>query len=226
MRVLVVEDYPPIRNAVTQALREARYAVDEAVDGEAALALARAGTYDALVLDLQLPRLDGLEVLRSLRQAGVNTHVLVLTARDQVSDRVTGLDSGADDYLIKPFVIAELLARVRALVRRSYRRKNPLAVVGHIELDTAKHTLRVAGSAVELTAKEYALLEYLVMRRGEVVTRGDIWEHVYDERSDATSNVVDVYIGYLRKKIERPGLPRLIHTRRGEGYIFEAGEPS
>ncbi len=220
MRLLVVEDYPPLRVAVTEALREDGHAVDSAVDGKDGLARALTGDYDVLVLDLQLPHVDGLEILRRVRAAGKPCQVLVLTARDAVEDRVAGLDLGADDYLVKPFAMEELLARARALVRRAYGRSSPVVRVGHLEVDTAAHAVSVDGAPVELTAREYALLEYLVLRAGEVVSRTEIWEHLYDERSDATSNVVDVYVGYLRKKLEREGRPPLIRTRRGEGYVL------
>jgi DNA-binding response OmpR family regulator len=167
-----------------------------------------------------LPELDGISVLRRLRARGSRVPVLVLTARDGVDDRVTGLDVGADDYLVKPFALAELIARVRALVRRGYDRPDPLIRIADLEIDTARRAVRRGAVAIELSAREYALLEYLAMRAGELVTRTQIWEHVYDFRSDAQSNVVDVYIGYLRKKLEHGGAPRLIHTRRGQGYVL------
>ena len=220
VRILVVEDYAPIRVAVVRALREEGYSVDEAVDGAAALGSASSGEYDLVLLDLMLPSMTGLEVLRRLRRDGVKSHVIVITAQDAVDDRVHGLDLGADDYLIKPFAMAELLARARALLRRAYDRGDPIVHVGALAIDTRSHEVRVFDERIELTAKEYALLEYLALRAGQVVSRSEIWQHVYDERSEATSNVVDVYIGYLRKKIERPGRPKLLHTRRGEGYIL------
>ena len=223
MRILVVEDYAPIRTSVVQALREGRYSVDEVEDGREALARISTGEYDLVVLDLMLPGLDGFSVLEEARGDGLETHFLLLTARDAVDDRVRGLDLGADDYLVKPFAMNELLARVRALLRRAYQRKSPTIEVGPLSIDTASHRVEISGESIELTAKEYALLEYLAMRKGEVVRRIDIWEHVYDERSDATSNVVDVYIGYLRRKLESTGAPRLIQTRRGEGYVLEEG---
>lgn len=224
VRVLVVEDYGPLRGALVQALREEGHSVDLAADGEAALARASGGEYDVVVLDLMLPRLGGLEVLERLRETGVESHVLILTALDGLDDRVRGLDLGADDYLVKPFAMAELLARVRALVRRGYGKKRPVITVGHLAVHTGPHEVYVDGERVELTAREYALLEYLALRAGEVVSRLDIWQHVYDEHASAQSNVVDVYIGYLRRKLERPGRPKLIHTRRGEGYVLAARE--
>ena len=220
MRVLIVEDYEPLRTSVAQALREEGYSVDESANGEEAVSLATGTSYDVVVLDVMLPGLDGWHVLERLRKAEVASQVLMLTARDAVADRVRGLDLGADDYLVKPCAIEELLARVRALVRRHYQKKTPILRVGYLELDMQSHAVRSDGHPVELTAREYTLLEYLALRVGEVVTRTQIWEHIYDDRSSAASNVVDVYIGYLRKKIERAGLPRLLHTRRGEGYVL------
>jgi len=224
MRVLVIEDYEILRLAVVKSLREDSYSVDEAADGIGGLHMASTEDYDLIVLDLMLPGLNGFEVLEALRARGKDSHVLILTARDQVDDRVRGLDLGADDYLVKPFAMEEFLARVRALVRRSYAHKSPLLRIGHVEIHTDSHEVTANGEAVELTAKEYALLEYLALRSGQVVSRTEIWEHVYDSHFDATSNVVDVYVGYLRKKLERPSLPRLIHTRRGEGYILAVKE--
>jgi len=168
-----------------------------------------------------LPRLDGAAILRRLRAGGAAVPVLVLTARDSVDDRVRGLDLGADDYLVKPFALAELLARVKALVRRRYDARSPVITVGDLEVDTAQQRVRRGGEPIELSAREYALLEYLAVRAGQLVTRTDIWEHVYDFHSEAVSNVVDVYIGYLRRKLEHGGRPRLIQTRRGQGYVLE-----
>ncbi|HRX86924.1 MAG TPA: response regulator transcription factor [Phycisphaerae bacterium] len=221
MRVLVIEDYAPLREAVAQALAEAGYAVDASGDGPEGLWYARSGEYDAIVLDIVLPELDGLELLRKLRREGVTTPVLLLTARDTVRDRVHGLDAGADDYLVKPFALAELLARVRALVRRRYAASDPVIRVRDLEVNTVARTVTRGGAGIELTAREYALIEFLVHRAGTVVTRSEIHEHIYDFRDATDSNVVDVYIGYLRKKTERDGGPRLIHTRRGQGYVLE-----
>jgi len=225
MRILVVEDYVPVQAAVAKALREEGHAVDVAGDGPEGLAFAVTEPYDVIVLDLMLPGMSGLEVLERMRQDGVQSHVLILTARDTVEDRVRGLDLGADDYLIKPFAVEELLARVRALLRRAYAKKETVLHVGHVRIHTGSHQVEVVGEPIDLTAREYALLEYLALRAGQVVTRTEIWEHLYDEQSNATSNVVDVYVGYLRKKLEGPGLPRLIHTRRGEGYILSEEAP-
>lgn len=220
MRILLVEDYAPLRTSVSQGLQEAGFAVDASADGEEGLWYAEGGDYDAIILDIMLPAVDGLTILGRLRRAGKTVPVLLLTAKDTVDDRVAGLDRGADDYLVKPFAFEELLARVRALVRRKYDAKDPVLRVGDLEVDTAAHAVRRAGQSIDLTAREYALLECLAWRAGQVVSRTDIWEHVYDFHASAESNVVDVYIGYLRRKIERPGLPRLIHTRRGEGYML------
>ncbi|MBI4579685.1 MAG: response regulator transcription factor [Planctomycetes bacterium] len=224
MRVLLIEDYAPLRSALARGLEEAGFAVDASGDGEEGLWYARSAEYDVIVLDLMLPGLDGLTLLRTLRQEGRDAHVLVLTARDTVDDRIKGLNTGADDYLVKPFSFDELLARVRALVRRRYQSKDPVLRIADLQIDTVRKRVRRGAEDIELTAREYALLEYLARRAGELVTRTDIWEHVYDFRDTAQSNVVDVYIGYLRRKIERPGLSRIIHTRRGQGYIL--GEDS
>ena len=221
MRVLLVEDYAPLRESVAQALKEAGFAVDASADGEEGLWYAQSGDYDVVVLDIVLPKLDGLSILKRLREAGHPAPVLLLTAKDTVADRVAGLDLGADDYLIKPFALEELLARVRALLRRKYDTADPIIRVQDLELNTVSRIVHRAGERIDLTAREYALLEFLAHRAGEVVTRSEIWEHVYDFRSTVESNVVDVYIGYLRKKIERPGSPPLIHTRRGQGYVLE-----
>jgi len=218
VRVLVVEDSVPIQKSLAKGLREAGFAVDVSGDGEEGLWYATSNDYDVVVLDLMLPRVDGLTILRRLRADGRSTHVLILTARDTVQDRVLGLDLGADDYLVKPFAFEELLARVRALARRAYSAKNPQLTVDDLRLETSARRVWRGDDEVVLTSREYALLEYLAMRAGEAVSRTDIWEHVYEFNSEADSNVVDVYIGYLRKKVERPDGPALIHTIRGVGY--------
>jgi DNA-binding response OmpR family regulator len=224
MRILLIEDYDLLRESVTQGLQEAGFAVDACADGEEGLWLAESSDYDVIILDLMLPRLDGLSVLKRLRIKGKQTHVLILTAKGTSEDRVTGLELGADDYLVKPFIFAELLARVRALVRRRYDAKSPVIRVGDMEIDTLARKVCRGGESVELSAREYALLEFLALRAGQVVTRTDIWEHVYDANATASSNVVDVFIGHLRRKVERPGMPALIHTRRGHGYVLSAQE--
>jgi DNA-binding response OmpR family regulator len=218
MRVLLVEDYLPIQKAVAKGLREAGFAVDATGDGEEGLWYATSNEYDVIVLDLMLPGVDGLSILKKLRAGGRPAHVLILTAKDTVPDRVAGLDLGADDYLTKPFAFEELLARVRALARRAYCAKNPCLQIGDLRVETALRRVWRGGEEISLTPREYALVEYLAMRAGQVVSRTEIWEHVYEFNSTADSNVVDVYIGYLRRKIERPGKPALILTLRGRGY--------
>ncbi len=220
MRILVVEDFSPLRKSVVQGLREAGYAVDEAADGEAGLWQAQSGEHDVIILDLMLPKLDGLSVLKQLREKNCPAHVLILTARDTADDKVRGLDGGADDYLVKPFSFAELLARVRALVRRKYESKSTVLKIDDLELNLAKRQVHRAGQIIDLSGREYALLEYLAMNADRIVSRTDIWQHVYDFNAAVESNVVDVYIGRLRQKIERPERPRLIHTRRGQGYVL------
>ena len=224
MRVLLVEDEPHAAQVLAKGLREQAYAVDVAVDGEAALFQAGTSDYDALILDLMLPRLDGLAVCRSIRDAGSAVPILMLTARDAVESRIEGLDSGADDYLVKPYDFGELLARLRALIRRGRQPVLPQRLAaGPLAIDTRSRQAEVAGTVIPLTAKEYALLEYLVRRAGDVVSRSDIAEHVWDEHYDPMSNVVDVYIQRLRRKLETVGQGALIRTRRGEGYQL-AGE--
>jgi len=221
MRLLVIEDYTPLRESVVQAFEECGAAVDAAADGETGLWLARSSDYDAIVLDVALPKRDGLSVLGAIRQDGRRAPVLLLTARDTVADRVAGLDLGADDYLVKPFALEELLARVRALVRRKYEAPDPVLRIRDLEVDTRGRRVQRAGRVIELTAREYALLEYLARRAGQVVSRTEIWENLYDFHAHAESNVVDVYIGYLRRKLHRDGQPPLIRTRRGLGYVVE-----
>jgi len=220
MHLLVIEDYRPLRQSLTKGLREAGFAVDTTRDGREGLWYAMSNEYDVIILDLMLPGMDGLEILKKIRSKDKNVHVLILTAKDTVQDRITGLDTGADDYLVKPFAFEELLARVRALVRRSYRRKNPCIKIKDLRIDLTTQTVRRGREEIQLTSREYALLEYLAIRAGQMVSRSDIWEHVYEFNSSASSNVVDVYIGYLRKKIERPNKPALIHTIRGRGYLL------
>jgi DNA-binding response OmpR family regulator len=222
MRLLIIEDYKPLREPLTKGLREAGFAVDSTGDGEEGLWYAVGNDYDVIILDLMLPGIDGLEILKRLRAQGRQSHVLILTARDTLNDRVTGLDLGADDYLVKPFEFRELLARIRALVRRSYRQKNPLLAIQDLRIDLAGQRVWRSQEEIPLTPREYALLEYLAMRAGQVVPRSDIWEHVYEFNSSTSSNVVDVYIGYLRKKIDRPDGPSLINTIRGRGYSLGA----
>jgi DNA-binding response OmpR family regulator len=220
MRILVAEDHPSLARSIADGLRDDGYAVDLTFDGNEALHLAGSNPYDAIVLDLMLPGRDGFNIIQALRRREVRTPILCLTARDAVADRVKGLDLGADDYLVKPFAWEELLARVRSLVRRGHGQRSATIVVGDLELDTARKSARRGNVQIELSAREYALLEYLAHRQGQVVSRSDIWEHLYDQHDETTSNVVDVYIGYLRNKIDREFPTKLIHTRRGQGYLL------
>ena len=220
MRVLLVEDHKPLVRALRQGLEEEGLAVDVALDGEEADFKARTSQYDAIVLDIMLPKKDGLSVLKEWRKDGIQTHVLMLTARGTLDDKVRGLDTGADDYLTKPFELEELLARLRALIRRGHQVKDPVLRVHDLELDTATRTVKRTGQPIHLTPREYALLEFLAFHRGKVVTRTMIWEHLYDEHDETTSNVVDVYIRYLRTKIDKGFDPPLILTRWGEGYLL------
>jgi DNA-binding response OmpR family regulator len=221
VRVLVVEDSARLRTYVAKGLRHAGYAVDVAGDGEEGLWMAETIDYDVLVLDLMLPKLDGLSILNRLRAQGNSIHVLILTAKDTVEDRVNGLGEGADDYLVKPFAMEELVARVQALARRSYGLKNPQLTVDDLAIDTSRRTVTRNGGEVSLKPREYALLEYLVLRRGEVVSRKDIEHHIYDDRSEPVSNAVDSAICTLRKKIDVADGPSHIQTRRGMGYVIE-----
>jgi len=218
MRLLLIEDSPRLSRHVGTALRRSGYAVDTAGDGEEGLWLAESNDYDAIILDLMLPKRDGLDVLRTLRAKGRSVHVLLLTARDTVADRVTGLTAGADDYLVKPFAMEEMLARVQALCRRAYGTKQNRLGAGDLEFDTDARTVARAGRAIALTARELLLLEYLLRRAGTVVSRSEIEEHIYDGQVDPMSNVVDSAVCGLRKKLAGPPL---IHTRRGLGYILE-----
>jgi DNA-binding response OmpR family regulator len=222
MAILLIEDDADLRELAEGLLQKAGFSVDIAVDGPAGFKMGKTGHYDVIVLDLGLPGLDGLSLLKQLRTDGVETHVLILTAKDSPDDRILGLDSGADDYMNKSRIAGELEARVRALIRRKHHHKNPLLVVGDLEINTSSRNVSRAGRKISLTPREYALLEFLAYHQGKLVTRTDIWEHLYAMESDATSNVVDVYIAYLRKKIETEGLSKLIHTKRGEGFIIEA----
>jgi DNA-binding response OmpR family regulator len=220
VRVLLIEDHRPLVRALKQGLEEEGFAVDIAYDGEEGHFKATSASYDAIILDLMLPKADGLTLLQRWRKGGMSTHVLVLTARDRIEDKVRGLDIGADDYLTKPFQLEELLARLRALVRRGHQVKDPVLRIQDLEIDTAAHTVRRAGQPIHLTPREYALLQFLAFHRGQVVSRSMIWEHLYNEEDENTSNVVDVYIRYLRTKIDKGFEPPLILTRWGEGYMM------
>ena len=220
MRLLVIEDYKPLRKSLTKGLQEAGFAVDATGDGEEGLWYAMGEAYDVIILDLMLPNMDGLSILKKLRAKGRQNHVLILTARDTIDDRVKGLNTGADDYLVKPFAFEELLARVNALVRRQYAVKSPEIRVGDVVIDTRTKSVRRAGQVVELTGREYSLLEFLALRAGQLMTRTEIWEHLYDFNDEPNSNVIDVHVGHLRRKLEKNGWSRLIHTRRGMGYML------
>ncbi len=215
MRILIVEDEPRLLRSLAKALREEAYAVDSAAAGDEGLYKAESYDYDAIVLDIMLPRLDGWEVLERLRKLK-QTPVLMLTARDAPKDRVRGLDIGADDYLVKPFDLSELLARLRALIRRAAGQARSQLELGAVLIDTRARSVTRAGQPVTLTAREYAILEYLALHRGEVVTRTALYEHLFDENEDTLSNLMDVHIFSLRKKIGRD----LIKTRRGQGYCI------
>ena len=216
MRLLIVEDEPRLLRTLAKALREEGYAVDTADEGEDGLFKASTCDYDAVVLDVMLPGLDGWAILEKLRESK-GTPVLMLTARDATGDRVRGLDSGADDYLVKPFELDELFARIRAIIRRRAGRAHPAVVVGDVEIDTGARRVTMAGKPVTLTAREFAILEYLALHRGEVISRTELYEHLFDENEDTLSNLLDVHVHGIRRKLRAD----LIATRRGEGYIIE-----
>jgi two-component system, OmpR family, copper resistance phosphate regulon response regulator CusR len=220
MRLLLVEDDARIARFVAKGLREQAYAVDISATGDDALYQAAINSYDLVILDVMIPGKNGFEVCRELRKAGQRLPILMLTARDAVEDRITGLDRGADDYLTKPFEFRELLARLRALLRRSGELRPPQIVVGDLKLDTAAQTVSRAGRSIPLTAKEYALLEFLARNAGRVVGRAEIAEHVWDESFDPFSNLIEVYVNRVRRKIDTGPMKALLHTRRGAGYFF------
>ncbi|HUI44279.1 MAG TPA: response regulator transcription factor [Terriglobia bacterium] len=224
MRILLVEDERRVASFVARALREQAYAVDVAEDGGQALALACGAVYDVVVLDLRLPDLDGIEVCRDLRRRGINSPILMLTARGLVEHRVEGLDAGADDYLTKPFVLAEFLARVRALVRRGFQKSADTLRSADLELDRHRRRVQRGGAVIPLTSKEFALLELLLLRAPETVPRSEIVEHIWDVHFDSGTNLVEVYINRLRHKIDQDRPSKLIHTVRGVGYRL-GGEP-
>jgi DNA-binding response OmpR family regulator len=224
MRLLLVEDSARLQRSLGLGLRRAGYALDSATDGAQGLLLAETNPYDVIILDLMLPGLDGMSLLRQLRAGGGDAHVLILTARDTLDDRVNGLRAGADDFLVKPFAFEELLARIEALVRRRHGQKNPRINLGTLEIDTAARRVSCAGAPVTLAPREYALLEYLAARRGQVVTRQEIEEHLYDGRAELASNAVDSAVCALRRRIDPVEGPSFIETRRGHGYVLR--EPS
>ena len=220
MKLLLVEDSTRLQRALRKGLEKEGFALDVAGDGIEGHAMAVAFDYDVVILDLMLPGMDGLSVLKKLRSAGSKTHVLILSAKDQVQDRITGLEMGADDYLIKPFDFAELLARVRALIRRRYENKDPSIELGAVKMNTALRKVFVDAREVPLTAKEFTLLEYLVVRRGRVVSRDALLEHLYSGYGEVASNVIDVVVCNLRKKIRVKDQKHFIQTRRGFGYVI------
>lgn len=222
MRILIVEDEPKVASFIRRALEEESYAVDVCADGAKGLDFGREVNYDLIILDLMLPSLPGLEVLKALRAAKVKSPVLILTARSEVDQRVKGLDAGADDYLTKPFAIDELLARVRALIRRAGGEPTGILQVDDLVLNPVTHEVTRGGQRIDLTSKEYALLEYLMRNAGRVLTRPMITEHVWDLQFDTFTNVIDVYISYLRNKIDKGWERPLIHTVRGSGYTIKA----
>lgn len=217
MRILIVEDYSPLRITLGRGLEAEGYAVDLAADGNEGWWHLQGGGYDAVILDRMLPGLDGLSLVRRLRQADDATPILLLTARDGIEDRVEGLDAGADDYLTKPFAVPELLARLRRLVRRGHGQAAPLLEAGDLRLDPAAKTVHRQEQEIELSRREFQLLEYLLARQGRVVSRSELWQHLYDFASDTSSNVLDVLVARLRRKL---GEPDLIRTRRGQGYLL------
>ena len=221
MRILIVEDDRKVGAFIQKGLREEQYAVDVCRDGEEAVEWASVNSYDVIVLDIMLPKKDGFTVCRELRQTGVLTPILMLTAKDSVEDKVSGLTEGADDYLTKPFSFEELLARIRALLRRAQDYKTKALRVGDLELDPIKRQATRAGNHIPLSGKEYALLEYLMRNKGRVVSESMIVEHVWDMNYEGTSNIVNVYINYLRKKIDSEFEVRLIRTIRGHGYTID-----
>jgi DNA-binding response OmpR family regulator len=218
MRLLLVEDELDAARMLAKGLREHSFAVDLAHDGETAVSKLYASPYDVVILDVMLPGKDGLQICREMRAAGMATPVLMLTARDAIEHRISGLDSGADDYLTKPFDFGELLARIRALLRRGPALLDPILRVGDLEIDTRARSVLRGRQSIDLTAKEYSLLEYLARRKGEVVGRMDISEHVWEETYDPFSNLIEVYVQRLRRKIDSGHGSRILHTRRGEGY--------
>ncbi len=224
VRILLVEDQLPLQRALRQGLEEEGFAVDTTADGEDADLKVRTTPYDVVLLDIMLPKVDGLTLLKRWRSSGVNSHVLMLTAKGSTAEKVLGLDSGADDYLAKPFELEELLARIRSLIRRGHQKKDPLIRVRDLTIDTAARNVTRANKRIPLTPREYALLEFLAFHSGSVVTRTMIWEHLYDEYDENTSNVVDVYIRYLRNKVDKGFEEPLILTKWGEGYMLRGDD--
>jgi heavy metal response regulator len=222
MRLLVVEDEQKVASFIKKGLEEEGYAVDVGADGEEGLAMGLARVHDLIILDIRLPKMDGLRVLQALRQDNVTAPVLLLTVRATIEDKVLGLDAGADDYLTKPFAFQELVARVRALLRRRSEAEPTVLQVDDLRLDPARRTVTRGGEKIDLTPREFALLDYFMRNPGRVLTRTMIAEHVWDYSFDTSTNVIDVYINYLRKKIDTGREPKLLHTMRGVGYVLKA----
>jgi heavy metal response regulator len=222
MRILVVEDEKKVASFIKKGLEEEGYAVDVAEDGEEGLGMALTRVHDLIILDISLPRMDGLRVLQAIRQDGVTAPVLLLTVRATIEDKVLGLDAGADDYLTKPFAFQELVARVRALLRRRAEAGPTVLRIGDLTLDPARRTVSRGGEKVDLTPREFALLDYFMRNPGRVLTRTMITEHVWDYSFDTSTNVIDVYVNYLRRKIDAGREPKLLHTVRGVGYVLKA----
>jgi len=221
MRLLVIEDEKKVASFIKKGLEEEHYAVDVAYDGEEGLYLSETNDYDLVILDLMIPKIHGWDVLKKIRAKRNNVPILVLTARDSIEDKVKGLDSGCDDYLTKPFAFAELLARIRALLRREKAEKEPILRIADLTLSLVTHKVARRGKEIELTSREYTLLEYFMRNPDKVLTRTMISEHVWDYHFDSMTNVIDVYVNYLRKKIDKDFEPKLIHTLRGIGYIMK-----
>jgi heavy metal response regulator len=221
MRILVIEDEKKVATFIKKGLVEEHYAVDTAFDGEEGLYLAEVNEYDLIVLDLMIPKIDGFGVLKKIRERKNTVPILVLTAKDSVDDTVRGLDAGCDDYLTKPFAFAELLARIRALLRRDKKEKESVLRIADLSLSIVTHKVMRGGKEIELTSKEYTLLEYFMRNPEKVLTRTMISEHVWDYHFDSNTNVIDVYVNYLRKKIDKDFDPKLIHTIRGIGYMMK-----
>jgi len=220
MRILLIEDEKNLATVISKGLEEEGYSVDVSTDGEEGLFMAQEIPHDVIILDIMLPGLDGFSILQSLRSSNILTPVIMLTAKDALEDKIKGLDTGADDYLTKPFEFEELLARLRALLRRKSTHKSAVLKIHDLEINTSTKEVRRSGTEIHLTAKEYALLEYLAYNKNTVLSRTEIIEHIYDHSYDFDSNVIDVFINNLRKKIDRNYSPKLIHTVRGAGYIL------
>ncbi len=221
MKILLIEDEKKISNFIKKGLEEENYLVDTAFNGKDGFEIAVSAPYDLIIMDLMLPYINGFDLCKKLRESGVNTPILMLTVRDSVEDKVKGLDSGADDYLTKPFAFEELLARIRALLRKRNIVEKTILKIDDLEMDLISHKVKRGGKEINLTSKEYALLEYLLRNKGKIVTRTMIYQNVWDIGFDTETNVIDVFVNYLRKKIDGNGSKKLIHTIRGKGYMLQ-----